>query len=178
MTNELITNVNDNADAWQSVFYCLLESSESGEWVNVTDAVSVKMRPWECGELYDSEHEKLFTSRYVMCCEDDEEFTAEAASQLLHDYAGFINAIPDPVQCIEDARCWAQAKPFYDAVMDASLVIRHVFDNCYWGLYYGDYGFETLMENDWNYGLPRELALEIWRIAFWYCAEGCMEDAA
>lgn len=179
MGNIIMDNI-DNDEAWQILFYALLESDEKHDWVDLGDGLSCKMFQWDHGELYDESREELFESHYVMCCEYEEEFTAEAASDLLEMYSKWYESLPKPIQCIEDACCWAQVEPFYAALYDCPKIVRAVFENCYWGHYYGDYGFQTLMDNEWNYGLPRELAYELWQLAFWYCAEGCMveEDVA
>ena len=164
---------------WETIYDALLESAETRDWVEIGDEFSVRMWPWERGQLHIYEHSKTFTSHYVMCCDDAEEFTGETASYLLAAYERFLSRLPKPVQCVEKASCWEQVKPFYDAVMGSSQLIRNVYHNCYAGNYYGDYSFEQLMENDWNYGLPRELALELWRISWWYLAEGYeFEEAA
>lgn len=177
MSNVLIDNIK-SGESWQVLFYALLESAEKNSWVDIDEHVSVKMRQWDGGDLYDNDHGKMFGSPYVLCCEDEEEFTAEATTILLEKYVKYIESLPKPVQTVDEITCWAQAKPFYEALDDCPRIVRAVYENCYWGHYYGDYGFTALMDNDWNYGLPRELAYELWVIAFWYCAEGCMEEVA
>lgn len=177
MSNILIDNIK-SGESWQVLFYALCESAETEKWVELDEHTSCKMVSWDHGELYDYDHEKLFTSSYVMCCEDDEEFVAEATTQLLEMYVKFIESQPKPVQSVDEITCWKQAEPFYDAVFECGGIVESVYENCYWGHYYGDYGFKTLIENDWNYGLPEALAYELWQVAWWYCAEGCMEEVA
>lgn len=181
-TENALTRGFDNGEDWQDLFYSLLESDETGDWVKIDEHVSCRMYP-RCAELYDYDHEELFDSPYFMCCEDREEFVAESAASLLEKYREFMGSRPTPVQCVEQAHCWEQVKPFYELLEWGSNIpysmkerIRAVYENCVAGLYYGDYGFETLMDNGWNYELPRALALELWRIAFWYLAEGFNEE--
>ena len=162
----------DNGEDWQVLFYSLLESAETGDWVDIDEHLSCKLAQWDSAEPYDSHYGELFTQGYVMCCEDEEEFAAEMASGLLKKYRRYVEGIPEPVQCVEQAHCWQQVEPFWEEVLTASSRVRAVYDNCVAGLYYGDYGFNTLMENGWNYELPRELVKELWQIAFWYLEIG------
>lgn len=182
-TENTLTRGFDNGEDWQVLFYSLLESAETCDWVDIDEHLSCKLAQWDSAELYDSHYGELFTQGYVMCCEDEEEFAAEMASGLLKEYRRYVEGIPEPVQCVEQANCWQQVKPFYELLEWGSNIpysmkerIRAVYENCVAGLYYGDYGFETLMDNGWNYELPRALALELWRIAFWYLAEGFNEE--
>ena len=161
-----------NIPDWEIMFYTLLESAEKNDWVDIDDNLSVRMYPWDCGELYNREAGELFESPYVMCCEDDEEFTAEAASHLLRSYEEWMSKQSEPVETIDEIHRWEQAEPF---VMDLTRQEEIVYSNCCDYLYYGD-SFHMLIENDHHYGMDLERVRELWRLAFWFMAEGCMTE--
>lgn len=167
---------------WEDVYYALLDSGRKSEgkryedWkeVRIDEHFSVKHRFWHCATMFytDEYNTEVFGDDGAMCCEDEEEFAGECAGGLLAEFEKWYGRCVHPVESVEDVRCWAQAEPF---VNELDRKETAVYENCCDYLYYG-YGLGSLMKQGHHYDLPEERAREIWRLAFWYMAEGCMED--
>lgn len=166
--------------SWETLFWALVESMEqNGKEVKIDDHFSVKHKEWSRGEMfYTDEHNiKLFDDFCInivsCCCEDAEEYAGEVTNILLDRFNKWYERQVHAVKTIFDATCWEQAEPFYDKVSDRTEL--DVLRNCVWGIEGFQYSFDTLMENGWNYGLPIERTKELWRMAYWFVAEGCMQ---
>lgn len=163
---------------WENVFWALCESMEQdGKEVKIDEHLSVGHKRWCHATLcYTDEYNvELFSDNGALCCEDEEEFAGECAAGLLEKLEEWYERQVNPVDNIFDANCWEQAEPFYDAVWERRE--RSVLQNCIWGIEGCEYNFDTLIKNGWNYGLPIERTKELWQIAYWWVAEGCMVAA-
>lgn len=166
-----------NVPTWESMFWALVESMEQdGKEVKIDEHVSVKHTRWSRGEMFyvDDYNVEVFSDFgiSILCCEDDEEYAGEVASIILERFERWYERQVHPVKSIFDATCWEQAEPFYWEVKVG--LESDVFKNCVCGIEGYEYGFDTLIKNEWNYGLPIERTKELWQIAYWWVAEGCM----
>lgn len=186
--SEVINHLGDGED-WQILFWALCESQETDKEVAIDEHFGVRMHEWSYGELFftytDEEllHDgwlstttEVFVDNGAMCCEDAEEFAAEVASGLLEQFGKWYERQRRPVDSIFDATCWEQAELFYLDIK--SGLEESVFQNCVWGWEGMEYSLKTLLDNEWNYGLSIERTKELWTIAYWWVAEGCMREVA
>jgi len=162
---------------WETMFYAVLESAETGKEVKLGN-FTVKHKYWCDAELcYEDDFNCEFFSTWdisILCCEDEEEYAGECASTLLEKFEKWYERQPVYVEAksISDVTCWAQAEPF---VMELNHTERLVYENCCDYLYYGE-GFRSLIDRGHNYDVSEQRTREIWKLAFYFMAEGCMED--
>ena len=159
---------------WEAIFYALLASAESRKEVKVDDHGSVRHKYWGDAELeYDDKYERKDFDLWdwnIMCCEDEEEYAGECASLLLEKLEKWHDKQVKPAATISDVSCWEQAEQF---VRGLNHIETAVYQNACDYLYYGE-SFTSLIERDHNYGLPEDRTKEIWHLAFYYMAEGCV----
>ena len=162
---------------WETMYYALRAAAESNEGeYTLNDCMFVCHTDWRRAELhYTDEHsDKVFDTSgiSIMCCDDAEEYSGSCASIILERYNKWLERQVAEVATIFDATCWEQAEPFYWEVKGG--LEEDVFRNCVWGWEGCQYSLQTLLDNGWNYGLDEQRTKELWKIAYWWVAEGCM----
>ena len=167
---------------WDDVYYALVDSAYENdgkkfvEWreTRIDEHFSVKHRFWDTAVLFyvDNFNVEVFDDDGAMCCEDEHEFAGECASGLLESFEGWYGKQNFEANSIADINCWDQAEQFV-AKLDG--VDESVYDNCCDYLYYGE-GLNDLIERGHNYGLSKERTAELWKLAFWFMADGVSSD--
>ena len=159
----------------ETMFYWLCASAESE-------------KPYTCGNFttthsYWGRAELRYEDKYcsktfddfgitILCCDDEEEYAWECAGILLERFEKWYGRQIHPAATISDVSCWEQAEQF---VMELNHAEELVYENCCYCLYYGE-EFWSLMERGHNYDVPMKRAGEIWDLAFYFMAEGCMGE--
>lgn len=162
----------------ETIFYALIESAETGKLVHIGDHFTVKHTFW--GEADMDYTDRCADESFdtfgitIMCCEDEEECAWTCADILLERFNKWYGRQPNPVETVAEVTRWEQAEPF---VMDLDEREEAVYDNCCDYLYYGE-SFASLIERGHNYEVPVERTKELWQLAFWFMAEGCMAENA
>lgn len=143
----------------------------------VCDDWSVWVGRWSNVTIYNLDTGESFSSPNIWGCYSMTEFIDYTLPMMMELYEKWLAKQPKKVASIFDATCWGEAKPFFEEVWFGNNKLEEsVLENCIWGWQGMSYGFDYLIENEWHYGLPIERAKELWRIAYWYVAEGCMEE--
>ena len=162
---------------WETVFYAMMDSAFNGKEVKF-DKFTIRHEFWGEAKLCyeDDFNSELFDTWdwSIYCCDDEEEYAGECASIVLHKFEEWYEkqTVYVKAESISDVGCWAQAEPF---VMELNNTEELVYENCCDYLYYGD-GIKNLIERGHNYGISEERTREIWKLAFYFMAEGCMVD--
>jgi len=162
---------------WETLFYMLCESAETGKEVKYGN-IEVKHEYWGRADLWYSDDfntNKHFDDAFIAIigCEDEEEYAGECASILLEKLEKWHNKQTKPVATISEVSRWEQAEPF---VLKLNRMEKAVYQNCCDYLYYGD-SFANLIERGHNYDISKERTSELWKLAFYWMAEGCMDVA-
>jgi len=159
----------------ETMFFWLCASAES-EKPYTCDNFTVTHDWWGRAELeYEDEYCRKTFDDYgitILCCEDEEEYAWECAGILLERFEKWYGRQVHPAATISDVTCWEQAEPF---VMELNHTEELVYENCCDYLYYGE-GFKSLIDRGHNYEISEQRTRELWTLAFYFMAEGCMED--
>ena len=158
-----------------TVFCALMESADSSKLVEFGHFTAIH-KPWGNAELW---YEDDFNSKRfdtfgitILCCEDEEEYASSCACILCERFKKWYDRQVHPAARISDVSCWEQAEQF---AMGLNHIETAVYENCCDYLYYGE-SLASLIERGHNYGLPIERVREIWKLALYFMAEGCMCD--
>lgn len=120
--------------------------------------------------LWNWKREVSLKTGSIMGCESMTELIRYATELLLKRYEKLDKSRTRQVDSIAEITCWEQAEPFVDELDRAE---RAVYANACDYHYYG-MSLQSMIDNGHHCDLPEQRVRELWKLAFWYMAEGCM----